>query len=235
MQMKPNFMKPTSYSPMTGRSRGANADVEKVVAREMASQITKHRECFDVLSRDVSGLEVKSVAANKTGNKVDVKVRVGGRAKTLHLCTEEYSNSRSRTAATVAEEALRQILEGTGADGKPCSDWNLRVVNLIQKDASETLKGKTEGWFHLANHDVECFVVRHVFALYAQKGLERVFAAYQDYMAKGGVAQNRNAHQTKRAMDAVRNAAAHAFEHGADIEDIVTAVRETLVKGVLES
>lgn len=237
MALNPNFMGPTAYQALPNPAfLNMKADDAAFARRMLEKAVERRAEFLAQVAAAIHGMTVQGVRANRTGNKVDVKVAIGKRRQVLHLCTVE-SKDRPRTPASVAEEAMRQIVEVL-EDPFPAQDskWKRTVVDRVGADAQEAASNAGKGFVHVYSSDVMYMLLQRLRALIPQGGgLTEVWKAFHGYMATGDVHRNRNSHQIKRAMDGVRNAALHAFKHGAEIEDVVTAVRESLVQGVLES
>jgi hypothetical protein len=246
MQVKPNFLKPRSYTPARYSTLITAAPAvlaspsmlreQKIIREEMIRIMNDYRDAVLAVATDLENSKLVSIRANKTGNQIDLKAKIGGLTLNLHLCTLE-SGSPNRTERNVMEELTLQVVDRLSPSGKIIGHGDQHFYSVIQEGLRVAIQSRLPERHLSVYHRDACLLLADSILEResARFGLRKFFEAFQNFVVNGEAEKNRNAHQSKRALAAVRQAAHHAFSHGVDIEEIVTAVRETLVKGVLES
>ena len=229
------------YCKNNYRGNAVLRPAQKEIAEVIRSVASNYRDDFQRIAQGLDCCELTRVKPNKTGTRMIVSVKAGpssipsvkrpGRTYPFSLYLHE--NGKPRTDEGVIEEVCVSVLEKHGLEGKS------NLLDQIRSEATDRLKRRTNSSWdsaYISQTEVAAVCMDYLESFMDQRflNLKAVAQKLRDFVASGATQKNTDAHQTGRALAAVRTAALHAFKHGANIEEIITAVNECLVANVID-
>lgn len=213
-----------SYDPYVSRP----TPTDKIRDRFMSRAADRHRDDLVELARSMGDIEVRSMKPNKTGRKINLRVRVGGKAMGFSVFPYEAKGTRSRTADSLAEEVATVLLQKT----------EYELPSTVSKTAEimfkESRAGKDPGNVHFGTYHSNSFLADWM-QYHVPPGFLDFVRAVNSFVGAGSLDKGFDAHQVKRALGQYRDMALHALRHGAKLDEMQTILNEAVVEVTMEA
>ena len=219
-----------SYDPYSARP----TPTDKVRSQFMVRAASQHQGALGDLIRAMGEIEVRSMKPNKTGRKINLRVRFMGKAMGFSVFPYEGKGTRARSADSLAEEVAIVLLGKGGEEG---------LSSAVAKTAGILLK-EAKGWIDWAGKDLGSiyFGTYHANSFLADWMRDQIPSGFLDFVkavnsfvGSGSLDKDFDAHQVKRSLSQYKDMALHALRHGARLDDMQTILDEAVVEVTMES
>jgi hypothetical protein len=186
---------------------------------------------LDQLANDLSSLQLRSLRPNKTGRKINVRMKVGKKTLAFSVFPYQLKSCDFRTFQSLLQEVVMIVL---GKMKLKFEGEEIRVSKAVEERAKLLFRRKyrKEMWFGSSVGFIAADYVRQ------RVSREGEFAAFYqavlDFERQGKLDVNFDGHQVKRALDQYKEMAVHALRHGARLDDMQTILDEAVVQVTLE-
>ena len=188
------------------------------------------RACQDEIQSFIKlfdGAKVTSVKSNKTGRQVNIRIRLGSAIPTRLGYNHAMAVHVGPPDPAVKVQALCMQLLAAVVNRTGVHDTLMQEYNRILKSDPGSCSGYMNRW-HMVNN----FVLHLVQTIDLQSGFFAEFCNQYDSFCLTGVARKVfSSHQLKKSCDDLRRLAVHAFQHGAEFDNLVEILKLAMVEG----
>lgn len=182
-------------------------------------------------AQDLDDIQIVSLRPNRTGRKINVRARIGGRSATFSVFPYQTKTNDFRTPDSLLQEVtillskrVKVTDDGEEKDIVAAIAW--RADLLGQQSTKKEYFGPAYAEPVLADR-VRTLVPDG-------GGFSDFHRAVTDFVKQGKLDENFDGHQVKRALDQYKDMALHALRHGARLDDMQTILDEAIVQVTLE-
>ena len=228
-----NFIKKWMPDKGTYDPRYSQPSVEQQEA--LATAARKLRNELVTFAQELGSIDIRSMKVNKTGRKINVRARMGGRSVGFSVFPYEEKSVRPRTLGSLAVEVCGALLSKR--------EVTVRGEKVNLRDAfTEEAKQAAErdgDVVYFGHHYVDPEIGNRLALILmwnevSTDGLDDFLRKIHALVNGGKLDAAFDKHQGGRAIEQFRDMAAQSLLHGVRIQDLHTALDEALVQVTLE-